>query len=501
MCGQALERVEQRRVPPRRSVDDVVVELDHVRSRRSSRTPVRTRSARCSSRSERRGSADRRATPDTRPCRPSRRCPRSRSPASQSRFGAARFRRTCAADARDCASGRRRRSTVRERVVAQCSPWPNPRKTRASASDGRRARIALRSHLADVPDPLWLSGRGAGTGAGLQCFVVTPTPSNRADLLLVCSTGGHLLQLVALRDSWQRFTRAWVTFDKSDARSLLAERARPLRARADEPQRQEHAPQPASSRGASSPRCGRRSCSRRAPASPCRSPGSRGCAARRSSTSRASRGSKGPSLTLPADRADRSAPLRAVARARRRAAGRAVRGQRLLGGRMIFVTRRHERSPLRPAAARGRGPADSTRSSSIQHGHSSAVERAERGRSSTSSPFESMVERDPARAGRRHARRRRLGDGLARERQAPGRRPAPEGRSGRRSTTTSCSSAAASPRPGLVTLVEDAGGARRRARGRAAPAPIVPTRRLARSRPAQLSSRTRSRRPPAARTA
>jgi beta-1,4-N-acetylglucosaminyltransferase len=52
--------------------------------------------------------------------------------------------------------------------------------------------------------------------------VVSPTPSNRADLLLVCSTGGHLLQLVALRDSWQRFTRAWVTFDKSDARSLLA---------------------------------------------------------------------------------------------------------------------------------------------------------------------------------------------------------------------------------------------------------------------------------------
>lgn len=66
-----------------------------------------------------------------------------------------------------------------------------------------------------------LSGRGAGTGAALQCFVVTSTPSNRADLLLVCSTGGHLLQLVALRDSWQRFARAWVTFDKSDARSLL----------------------------------------------------------------------------------------------------------------------------------------------------------------------------------------------------------------------------------------------------------------------------------------
>jgi beta-1,4-N-acetylglucosaminyltransferase len=46
-------------------------------------------------------------------------------------------------------------------------------------------------------------------------------PVKRADLLLVCSTGGHLLQLAALRESWEPFTRAWVTFDKSDARSLL----------------------------------------------------------------------------------------------------------------------------------------------------------------------------------------------------------------------------------------------------------------------------------------
>lgn len=40
--------------------------------------------------------------------------------------------------------------------------------------------------------------------------------------MLVCSCGGHLLQLTALRPAWQDFTRAWVTFDKSDARSLLA---------------------------------------------------------------------------------------------------------------------------------------------------------------------------------------------------------------------------------------------------------------------------------------
>lgn len=41
------------------------------------------------------------------------------------------------------------------------------------------------------------------------------------DVLLVCSTGGHLLQLLALREVWQDEARLWVTFDKSDARALL----------------------------------------------------------------------------------------------------------------------------------------------------------------------------------------------------------------------------------------------------------------------------------------
>jgi UDP-N-acetylglucosamine:LPS N-acetylglucosamine transferase len=46
-------------------------------------------------------------------------------------------------------------------------------------------------------------------------------PPASVDLLLVCSSGGHLLQLVALRDVWSEFDRVWVTFDKADARSLL----------------------------------------------------------------------------------------------------------------------------------------------------------------------------------------------------------------------------------------------------------------------------------------
>jgi UDP-N-acetylglucosamine:LPS N-acetylglucosamine transferase len=44
----------------------------------------------------------------------------------------------------------------------------------------------------------------------------------RPELLLVCSSGGHLQQLVALQPAWEGFSRVWVTFDRSDSRSLLA---------------------------------------------------------------------------------------------------------------------------------------------------------------------------------------------------------------------------------------------------------------------------------------
>lgn len=41
-------------------------------------------------------------------------------------------------------------------------------------------------------------------------------------LLLVASTGGHLAQLLELRDWWQAHERHWVTFCKPDAVSSLA---------------------------------------------------------------------------------------------------------------------------------------------------------------------------------------------------------------------------------------------------------------------------------------
>src|SRR5437764_1436297 len=45
---------------------------------------------------------------------------------------------------------------------------------------------------------------------------------HEVDALLVASSGGHLLQLVELKDEWEPDRREWVTFDKPDARSLLA---------------------------------------------------------------------------------------------------------------------------------------------------------------------------------------------------------------------------------------------------------------------------------------
>ncbi len=42
------------------------------------------------------------------------------------------------------------------------------------------------------------------------------------EVLLVCSSGGHLAQLVALEPWWRSRPRLWVTFPTPDAESLLA---------------------------------------------------------------------------------------------------------------------------------------------------------------------------------------------------------------------------------------------------------------------------------------
>jgi UDP-N-acetylglucosamine:LPS N-acetylglucosamine transferase len=46
--------------------------------------------------------------------------------------------------------------------------------------------------------------------------------SPEVDVLLVCSAGGHLLQLYLLHEAWAGRSHAWVTHGRDDARSLLA---------------------------------------------------------------------------------------------------------------------------------------------------------------------------------------------------------------------------------------------------------------------------------------
>lgn len=48
-------------------------------------------------------------------------------------------------------------------------------------------------------------------------------PIETGGCILVASSGGHLLQLSRLRDTWDAEERHWVTFDTPDARSLLGD--------------------------------------------------------------------------------------------------------------------------------------------------------------------------------------------------------------------------------------------------------------------------------------
>ena len=49
-----------------------------------------------------------------------------------------------------------------------------------------------------------------------------PSPSEGPiDVLLICHSGGHLAQLLLLRNAWRGYASAWVTDDSLVARSLL----------------------------------------------------------------------------------------------------------------------------------------------------------------------------------------------------------------------------------------------------------------------------------------
>jgi beta-1,4-N-acetylglucosaminyltransferase len=51
---------------------------------------------------------------------------------------------------------------------------------------------------------------------------LTRAANHDIDLLLVCSAGGHLLQLWMLDEVWRHRRHAWVTLEREDALSLLA---------------------------------------------------------------------------------------------------------------------------------------------------------------------------------------------------------------------------------------------------------------------------------------
>jgi len=46
--------------------------------------------------------------------------------------------------------------------------------------------------------------------------------AERADVLLVCSSGGHLLQLRSVAAAWSGLSHTWVVEDTPDTRSVLA---------------------------------------------------------------------------------------------------------------------------------------------------------------------------------------------------------------------------------------------------------------------------------------
>jgi beta-1,4-N-acetylglucosaminyltransferase len=52
-------------------------------------------------------------------------------------------------------------------------------------------------------------------------IVVDTGPESPPKAMLVCSSGGHLLQLHRLKPWWIKRERVWVTFDMPDSRSLL----------------------------------------------------------------------------------------------------------------------------------------------------------------------------------------------------------------------------------------------------------------------------------------
>lgn len=70
---------------------------------------------------------------------------------------------------------------------------------------------------------IWLGHAAvlARRGTRYAGAVRTGQEIDRVELLLVCSAGGHLQQLLLLREAWQDRSRLWVTDAAADTRSML----------------------------------------------------------------------------------------------------------------------------------------------------------------------------------------------------------------------------------------------------------------------------------------
>ena len=213
-----------------------------------------------------------------------------------------------------------RRARPRAGVAGGAAPGrPAPRPFRRARARALRHRVPPREPRLRRRQPRWPDSHCCERSGGSANEKYSIYGQDARPLMLVCSSGGHLLQMQELREAWEPFERVWVTFDKSDARSLLRDERVIARIRPDQPQHPEPAAQPAARLDGVLRRSGRRRSSPPAPASPSRSRGSAGCSASRVVYVESFTRIDGPVAERAHDRAGRDAAVRPVARARAQA--------------------------------------------------------------------------------------------------------------------------------------------------------------------------------------
>jgi Oligosaccharide biosynthesis protein Alg14 like len=97
----------------------------------------------------------------------------------------------------------------------ECHPWLHKQSILDAALD-QSAQTDGPSQAMPVDPTALAASPASDSPAGSEAL------ASDGKVLLVASSGGHLLQLLQLADLWPRERRHWVSFRKSDAVSLLA---------------------------------------------------------------------------------------------------------------------------------------------------------------------------------------------------------------------------------------------------------------------------------------